>query len=216
MIFCAVRCRILAISCTCLQKVTHPNLQGLCKRDSSANTEHSQTGLNTSDMILDILEYPDPRLRTIAKPVDEVTDDIRTLIDDMFETMYDAPGIGLAATQVNVHKQIIVMDLSEDKSEPRVFINPSVEVLDGDLEDMQEGCLSVPGFYEDVSRIEHVMIRAIDRDGKPYELEARGLLAVCIQHEMDHLNGKLFVDYLSSLKRNRIRKKLEKLHKQSA
>ncbi len=190
--------------------------QELCERDSSANIEHSQTGLNTSDMILDILEYPDPRLRTIAKPVDEVTDDIRKLIDDMFETMYDAPGIGLAATQVNVHKQIIVMDLSEDKSEPRVFINPSVEVLDGDLEDMQEGCLSVPGFYEDVSRIEHVMIRAIDRDGKPYELEARGLLAVCIQHEMDHLNGKLFVDYLSSLKRNRIRKKLEKLHKQSA
>ncbi|MCM0613912.1 peptide deformylase [Marinobacter sediminum] len=167
-------------------------------------------------MILDILEYPDPRLRTIAKPVSEVTDDIRTLIDDMFETMYDAPGIGLAATQVNVHKQIIVMDLSEDKSEPRVFINPEVEVLDGDLEDMQEGCLSVPGFYEDVRRIEHCMIRAMDRDGTAFEIEARGLLAVCIQHEMDHLNGKLFVDYLSTLKRNRIRKKLEKQHKQSA
>ncbi|MCK0106713.1 MULTISPECIES: peptide deformylase [unclassified Marinobacter] len=167
-------------------------------------------------MILDILEYPDPRLRTIAKPVDEVTDEIRTLIDDMFETMYDAPGIGLAATQVNVHKQIIVMDLSEDKSEPRVFINPKVEVLDGDLEAMQEGCLSVPGFYEDVKRIEHVRITAKDRNGDDFELEATGLLAVCIQHEMDHLNGKLFVDYLSSLKRNRIRKKLEKLHKQSA
>ncbi|MBJ6136316.1 MULTISPECIES: peptide deformylase [Marinobacter] len=167
-------------------------------------------------MILDILEYPDPRLRTIAKPVDEVTDEIRTLIDDMFETMYDAPGIGLAATQVNVHKQIIVMDLSEDKSEPRVFINPKVEVLDGDLEAMQEGCLSVPGFYEDVKRIEHVRITAKDRNGEDFELEATGLLAVCIQHEMDHLNGKLFVDYLSSLKRNRIRKKLEKLHKQSA
>ena len=130
--------------------------------------------------------------------------------------MYDAPGIGLAATQVNVHKQIIVMDLSEDKSEPRVFINPKVEVLDGDLEAMQEGCLSVPGFYEDVKRIEHVRITAKDRNGDDFELEATGLLAVCIQHEMDHLNGKLFVDYLSSLKRNRIRKKLEKLHKQSA
>jgi len=171
---------------------------------------------NTSVMILEILEYPDPRLRTIAKPVDEVTDDIRKLIDDMFETMYDAPGIGLAATQVNVHKQIIVMDLSEDKSEPRVFINPEVEVLEGDYEAMQEGCLSVPGFYEDVERIEHCRIRARDRNGEPFELEARGLLAVCIQHEMDHLNGKLFVDYLSALKRNRIKKKLEKLHRKSA
>ncbi len=167
-------------------------------------------------MILEILEYPDPRLRTIAKPVDEVTDEIRTLIDDMFETMYDARGIGLAATQVDVHKQIIVMDLSEDKSEPRVFINPKVEVLDGELEAMQEGCLSVPGFYEDVKRIEHCRIIAKDRNGEEFTLEAEGLLAVCIQHEMDHLNGKLFVDYLSSLKRNRIRKKLEKLHKQSA
>ncbi|SOB77306.1 peptide deformylase [Marinobacter sp. LV10R510-11A] len=167
-------------------------------------------------MILEILEYPDPRLRTIAKPVGEVTDADRTLIDDMFETMYDAPGIGLAASQVNVHKQIVVMDLSDDNSEPRVFINPTVEVLDGDLEAMQEGCLSVPGFYEDVERIEHCIIRAKDRDGAPFEIEARGLLAVCIQHEMDHLNGKLFVDYLSTLKRNRIRKKLEKFHKQSA
>jgi peptide deformylase len=167
-------------------------------------------------MILDILEYPDPRLRTLAKPVDAVTDEIRTLIDDMFETMYDAPGIGLAASQVNVHQQIIVMDLSEDNSEPRVFINPKIEVLDGDLESMQEGCLSVPGFYEDVERIEHCFIKALDRNGEAFEIEARGLLAVCIQHEMDHLNGKLFVDYLSSLKRTRIRKKLEKLHKKSA
>ncbi len=167
-------------------------------------------------MILEILEYPDPRLRTIAKPVGEVNDDIRTLIDDMFETMYDAPGIGLAATQVNVHKQIIVMDLSEDKSEPRVFINPKIEVLDGELEAMQEGCLSVPGFYEDVKRIEHCRITAKDRNGEEFVIEATGLLAVCIQHEMDHLNGKLFVDYLSSLKRTRIRKKLEKQHKQSA
>lgn len=167
-------------------------------------------------MILDILEYPDPRLRTLAKPVEEVTDEIRTLIDNMFETMYAAPGIGLAATQVNVHKQIIVIDLSEDRSEPLVLINPEVEVLDGELERMQEGCLSVPGFYEDVSRIEHVRVKALGYDGKPFEKEATGLLAVCIQHEMDHLNGKLFVDYLSSLKRNRIRKKLEKQHKQSA
>ncbi|MBB5321792.1 peptide deformylase [Marinobacter oulmenensis] len=167
-------------------------------------------------MIREILEYPDPRLRTIAKPVDEVTDDIRTLIDDMLETMYDAQGIGLAATQINVHKQIIVMDLSEDKTEPRVFINPEVDVLDGDAQAMQEGCLSVPGFYEDVERIEHCRIRAMDRNGAAFEIEARDLLAVCIQHEMDHLNGKLFVDYLSALKRNRIRKKLEKLHKKSA
>ena len=135
-------------------------------------------------MIREILEYPDPRLRTIAKPVEEVTDDIRTLIDDMFETMYDARGIGLAATQVDVHKQIIVMDLSEDKTEPRVFINPKVEVLDGELEAMQEGCLSVPGFYEDVKRIEHCRITAKDRDGKEFVLEAEGLLAVCIQHEI--------------------------------
>ena len=167
-------------------------------------------------MILDILEYPDPRLRTLAKPVTTVTDEIRTLIDDMFETMYDAPGIGLAASQVNVHQQIIVMDLSEDNSEPRVFINPKIEILDGDLEAMQEGCLSVPGFYEDVERIEHCLINALDRNGEAFEIEARGLLAVCIQHEMDHLNGKLFVDYLSSLKRTRIRKKLEKLQKKSA
>jgi len=166
--------------------------------------------------ILEILEYPDPRLRTIAEPVDAVTPEISTLIDDMFETMYDAPGIGLAATQVDQHIQLIVMDLSEDKSEPHVFINPEITILEGEPEKMQEGCLSVPGFYEDVERIEHVLIKALDRDGKPFELEATGLLAVCIQHEMDHLNGKLFVDYLSKLKRNRIKKKLEKQHRASA
>lgn len=166
--------------------------------------------------ILEILEYPDPRLRTIAEPVDAVTPNISTLIDDMFETMYDAPGIGLAATQVDQHIQLIVMDLSEDKSEPYVFINPEITILEGEPEKMQEGCLSVPGFYEDVERIEHVLIKALDRDGKPFELEATGLLAVCIQHEMDHLNGKLFVDYLSKLKRNRIKKKLEKQHRASA
>lgn len=164
-------------------------------------------------MILDILEFPDPRLRTVAKPVDAVTDETRRLIDDMFETMYDAPGIGLAATQVNVHRQIIVIDLSDDRSEALVLINPEVEVLAGDYQDMQEGCLSVPGFYEDVTRIDHVRVRALDRDGNSFEREVTGLLAVCIQHEMDHLKGKLFVDYLSPLKRTRIRKKLEKQHK---
>lgn len=166
--------------------------------------------------ILEILEFPDPRLRTLAKPVATVTDEHRQLIKDMFETMYDAPGIGLAATQINVHEQIIVMDLSEDKSEPRVFINPSVTVLDGEKEKMQEGCLSVPGFYEDIERVEHCLIKAKDENGKDFELEAEGLLAVCIQHEMDHLNGKLFVDYLSNMKRDRIRKKLEKQHRLAA
>ncbi|MFT6030526.1 MAG: peptide deformylase [Oleiphilaceae bacterium] len=163
--------------------------------------------------LLEILEYPDPRLRTIAEQIKDVTSEIDALIDDMFETMYDAPGIGLAATQVDKHIQLIVMDVSEEKDSPLVFINPKITVLDGDLEKMQEGCLSVPGFYEDVSRIEHVLIKALDRKGQAFELEAQGLLAVCIQHEMDHLDGKLFVDYLSSLKRNRIKKKLEKQHR---
>jgi peptide deformylase len=163
--------------------------------------------------LLEILEYPDPRLRTIAKQVKEITPKIQTLIDDMFETMYDAPGIGLAATQVDQHIRLIVMDLSEEKDDPLVFINPEVSILEGELEKMQEGCLSVPGFYEDVGRIEHVLIKALNRHGDEIELEAEGLLAVCIQHEMDHLNGKLFVDYISSLKRNRIKKKLEKSHR---
>jgi len=167
-------------------------------------------------MILDILQFPDPRLRTVAKPVTDVDDDIRTLVDNMFETMYDAPGIGLAATQVNVHKRVIVIDLSEDRSEPLVLINPEVEGLEGEAQPMQEGCLSIPGVYEDVSRVDHVLLKALDRNGKPYELEATGLLAVCIQHELDHINGKLFVDYLSALKRARIRKKLEKQQKKSA
>lgn len=163
--------------------------------------------------ILKILEYPDPRLRTLAEPVDEVNDDIRQLIDDMFETMYDAPGIGLAATQVDVHKRVVVMDLSEEKNEPRVFINPELQTLTEDADLYQEGCLSVPGFFEDVERPLRVRVNALDRDGKPFELIAEGLLAVCIQHECDHLNGKLFVDYLSRLKRDRIRKKLEKQHR---
>ncbi|PZW45490.1 peptide deformylase [Pseudomonas sp. URMO17WK12:I2] len=166
--------------------------------------------------ILNILEFPDPRLRTIAKPVDVVDDALRQLIDDMFETMYDAPGIGLAATQVNVHKRVVVMDLSEDKSEPLVFINPQFESLTEEMDQYQEGCLSVPGFYENVDRPQKVKINALDRDGQPFEMIAEGLLAVCIQHECDHLNGKLFVDYLSTLKRDRIKKKLEKQHRQQA
>ncbi|CAG8868889.1 Peptide deformylase [Pseudomonas fluorescens] len=166
--------------------------------------------------ILNILEFPDPRLRTVAKPVTEVDDALRQLIDDMFETMYEAPGIGLAATQVDVHKRVVVMDLSEDRSEPRVFINPVIEELTHDMGQYQEGCLSVPGFYENVDRPLQVRVKALDRDGKPYELVAEGLLAVCIQHECDHLNGKLFVDYLSQLKRDRIKKKLEKQHRQQA
>jgi peptide deformylase len=165
---------------------------------------------------LEILEFPDPRLRNVAKPVEQVNDEIKQLVEDMFETMYEAPGIGLAATQVNVHKRVVVIDVSEDKSEPLVFINPKVEVLTGDPHEMQEGCLSVPGFYESVTRIDHVKVSALDKEGQPFEMVAEGLLAVCIQHELDHLNGKLFVDYISPLKRNRIRKKLEKQHKMQA
>lgn len=160
--------------------------------------------------MLEILEFPDPRLRTEAKPVAEVTDDTRALIDDMFETMYDAPGIGLAATQVNVHQRLLVMDVSEDKSQPLVFINPEITVLDAELGEYDEGCLSVPGFYETVSRPQRVAVTALDRDGNPFACELEGLAAICVQHEVDHLNGKLFVDYLSPLKRQRIRKKLEK------
>lgn len=165
---------------------------------------------------LEILEFPDPRLRTIAKPVIEFDEKLRTLVADMFETMYEAPGIGLAATQVNVHQRVVVIDVSEDRSQPLVLINPAYTVLEGEPEEMQEGCLSVPGFYEGVTRIDHVLLKACDEFGKPYELEARGLLAVCIQHELDHLDGKLFVDYLSTIKRSRIRKKLEKQHKLQA
>lgn len=164
--------------------------------------------------ILHILHFPDPRLRTRAAPVTQVDASIRRLVDDMFDTMYDAPGIGLAATQVDVHQRVIVIDVSEEKNEPRVFINPEIISRDG-VEQMDEGCLSVPGVYETVERAEKVKVRALNRDGQPFELEADGLLAVCIQHEMDHLEGKLFVDYLSSLKRERIRKKLEKLRRQT-
>ena len=164
--------------------------------------------------ILNILEFPDPRLRTIAKPVTVFDDALRLLIDDMFETMYEAPGIGLAATQVNVHQRLVVIDVSEEKTEPLVFINPQFALLTEDLEEYQEGCLSVPGFYEVVQRPQRVQVNALDRFGEPFEMLCEGLLAVCIQHECDHLNGKLFVDYLSTLKRDRIKKKLEKQHRQ--
>jgi peptide deformylase len=164
--------------------------------------------------ILNILEFPDPRLRTIAKPVTVVDDTLRLLIDDMFETMYDAPGIGLAATQVNVHLRLVVIDTSEEKTEPLVLINPEFAFLTEQLEEYQEGCLSVPGFYETVERPQRIKVNALDRNGDAFEMICEGLLAVCIQHECDHLNGKLFVDYLSTLKRNRIKKKLEKQHRQ--
>lgn len=163
--------------------------------------------------ILNILEFPDARLRTVAKPVAEVDDRIRTLVADMLETMYEAQGIGLAATQVNVHQRVVVMDLSEAGDQPMVLINPQVEVLDQETCPYQEGCLSVPGFYETVERPAHIRLTALDSDGKSFELLPDGLLAVCIQHEIDHLDGKLFVDYLSPIKRQRIRKKLEKLHR---
>jgi peptide deformylase len=158
---------------------------------------------------LDILNYPDPRLYTVAKPVQAVDARIRTLIDDMRETMYAAPGIGLAATQVNVHERLLVMDISESRSDFRVFINPEIVAQRGQAEG-EEGCLSVPGIYDRITRAEWIRVRALDGDGKPFELEAEGLLAVCIQHEMDHLLGKVFVDYLSPLKRNRIKSKLQK------
>jgi len=166
--------------------------------------------------ILDILEFPDPRLRTTATPVTVFDAALGELINNMFETMYKAPGIGLAATQVNVHQRLLVIDISEDHDQPQVFINPEVTVLDETLDEYDEGCLSVPGFYETVTRPQHIEVNAQDADGEKFTLEATGLLAICIQHEIDHLNGKLFVDYLSSLKRGRIRKKLEKQQRQNA
>lgn len=164
--------------------------------------------------VLEILHYPDGRLRARAQPVAQVDDAVRRLVDDMFETMYAAPGIGLAATQVNRPWRVLVLDVSEDRSGARCFINPEILAREGD-EEMEEGCLSVPGVYDRVRRAERVRVRALDRDGRLFELDAEGLLAVCIQHEIDHLDGKLFVDYLSSLKRQRIRKKLEKEARQA-
>lgn len=156
-----------------------------------------------------ILHYPDPRLRRKAEPVAEVTGDIQALVDDMAETMYDAPGIGLAAIQIGVALRVVVIDLSEERDRLQVFINPEIVSREGE-QIMEEGCLSVPGIFEPVTRAGFVRVRALDREGRPFELEASGLLATCIQHEIDHLDGKVFVDYLSRLKQERIRKKLEK------
>ncbi len=155
---------------------------------------------------LPILEYPDPRLRIRAEHVTVVDDEIKRLVDDMFETMYAAPGIGLAATQVDVHKRVIVIDVSEGRDEPYCLINPEIVWAEG-RDSYEEGCLSVPGLYEHVERAERIKVKALDRNGEPFELEAEGLLAQCVQHEMDHLEGKLFVDYLSQLKRERLKKR---------
>lgn len=165
---------------------------------------------------LEILEFPDPRLRTVAKPVEQFNDGLRKIVDDMIETMYAAKGIGLAATQVNIHQRILVIDVSEERNEPLVFINPEITVLDEEHNTYDEGCLSVPGFYETVERPKHVRVNAQDQHGVLFTIEPEGLLAVCIQHEIDHLDGKLFVDYISPIKRTRIRKKLEKQHRAQA
>ncbi len=164
--------------------------------------------------VLRILEFPDPQLRKKAVSVESVDASIRSLVDDMFETMREAKGVGLAATQVNVQKRIVVMDVSEDKDAPLCLINPKIYEKEG-LEESEEGCLSVPGFFENVTRAEKIRVRAVNRNGEPIDMEADGLLAVCVQHEIDHLEGKLFVDYLSTLKRQRIRKKMEKAHRQN-
>lgn len=162
---------------------------------------------------LKILEFPNPNLRKVAVPVTSFDNDLKCLIDNMFETMYEANGIGLAATQVDVHKRLLVLDVSEERNDPQVFVNPTIVVIESDLADYDEGCLSVPGFYETVSRPKKIKVSAQDKEGSQFEIEADGVLSVCIQHEIDHLDGKLFVDYLSSLKRNRIKDKLQKEQK---
>ncbi len=172
-------------------------------------------GCNNIMAKLRILEFPDPRLRKKAAPVKVVDDTLRSLIDNMFETMYAAPGIGLAATQVDVHKRLLIADVSSEKTDPYVLINPQLLEKDG-LIVTEEGCLSVPGYYEEVERAEHVRVTFLDRDGNEIEMEAEGVLAVCIQHEMDHLEGKLFVDYLSEVKRQRIRNRLERDHRRQS
>ena len=159
---------------------------------------------------LDILRFPDPRLLTVARPVTEVDARVRRLVDDMLESMYDAEGVGLAATQVDVHERVIVIDTSDAHDQPRVLINPELSARSAEMSFSDEGCLSVPAVYDKVERHSRVTVRALGRDGKPYEFEADGLLAVCVQHEMDHLMGKVFVDYLSPLKRERIRTKMLK------
>ena len=165
--------------------------------------------------VLNILEYPDPRLRTRAAPVAQVDDAIKGLVDDLFETMYSANGIGLAATQVDAHQRILVVDISDDRDQPLCLINPEIVEETGSAES-EEGCLSVPGYTDTVERAEQIRVRALNRDGEEFELDAEGLLAICIQHEMDHLEGKLFVDYLSELKRQRLRKRLTKSRRRSS
>lgn len=162
--------------------------------------------------ILTILEFPDERLRKKAAVVQTIDDKLKKLVDDMLETMYVSHGVGLAATQVDVHQRVVVIDVSEQKDTPVCLINPEILEKDG-VEESEEGCLSVPGFFEKVKRAEHIKVKALNREGQPFEFEAGDLLAVCVQHEMDHLNGKLFVDYISPLKRQRIKKKLQKIHK---
>ena len=164
--------------------------------------------------ILSILQYPDPRLKKVASPVERVDEGIRTLVRDMAETMYAAPGVGLAATQVDVHKQIIVIDISPTRNQLNVFINPQIVESEG-VSDLEEGCLSVPGVYDKVVRADRIRVRALDLEGKPFELDASGMQSVCIQHEMDHLKGKVFVEYLSQLKRTRILARMRKLERRS-
>ncbi len=164
--------------------------------------------------LLEILEFPDPRLRTIAEPVNTVDDYVIKLADDLLETMYAAPGIGLAATQVNIHRRILVMDVSEDKDSPMVFVNPEIEIIDPELGELSEGCLSVPGFFEIVNRPRRIRVEYLSLKGNEESTELEGLEAICLQHEVDHLDGKLFVDYISPLKRGLIRKKLQKLQRQ--
>ena len=165
---------------------------------------------------LEIIEFPHPNLRKIATPVTAFDAKLERLVDDMFETMYQANGIGLAATQVDIHKRLLVLDTSEERDNPQVFVNPIIEIIESDLSEYDEGCLSVPGFYETISRPKKIKVEAQNCGGEKFSIEAEGILSVCIQHEIDHLDGKLFVDYLSSLKRNRIRDKLQKDHKSSS
>ncbi len=171
--------------------------------------------LDASMALLPILRYPDPRLHKVAEPVREVDDRIRQLVRDMAETMYEAPGVGLAATQVDVHERVIVIDVSEEGNELRVLINPEILWMSDELQVYEEGCLSVPGIYDQVERAARIRVRALNENGETYEFDAEGLLAVCVQHEMDHLMGKVFVEYLSPLKQNRIRTKLRKQEREA-
>ena len=166
--------------------------------------------------LLPILVYPDPKLHTVARPVEAVDDAIRTLVNDMFDTMYEANGVGLAATQVDVHQRVVVMDVSETRDQRMVLINPEIEWLSEERQTRDEGCLSVPGMYDGVERATQVRVRALDENGNSRVIDADGLMAVCIQHEIDHINGKVFVEYLSPLKRNRIKTKLAKARREAA